>query len=190
MKGSTMTHLKIMLAAGVIVGALVGQVAAQDAACPRDGDKAPLTLHKNWIMKGWERHEGDPSFVFSQKMGEYYDLENTDGVFYDNFAPGDKQLFRSAAGYGANWEGLQNAARSVAHGLTDGHNAIVSDSIASTTLGFVGRIDRLDGKVIAFDGRSQLGWQCVNGAWKIRHEMNYAWIVEPDAIEKFLGKAQ
>jgi hypothetical protein len=86
------------------------------------------------------------------------------------------------------WEDLQNAARSVSHGLTDGHDAIISDSIASTTLGFVGRIDRLDGKVIAFDGRSQLGWQCIKGAWKIRHEMNYAWIVEPAAIEKFLGR--
>ncbi|CAN7608461.1 hypothetical protein LJR255_004502 [Pararhizobium sp. LjRoot255] len=185
-----MTYLKIMLVAGVIVGALAGQVAAQDAACPQVGDQAPLTLHKNWIMTGWERHEGDPNFVFSEKMSEYYDLENTDGVFYDNFAPGETQLFRDAARYGANWEDLQNAARSVFHGLTEGHDAIVSDSIASTTLGFVGRINRLDGKIIAFDGRSQLGWQCVKGVWKIRHEMNYAWIVEPAAIEKFLGKAQ
>lgn len=185
-----MTCLKIMLAAGAIVGALASQVAAQDTVCPQDGDNAPLALHESWIMAGWERREGDPRFVFSQKMRKYYDLENTAGVFYDNFAPGDKQLSRDAARYGANWEDLQNAARSVAHGLTDGHDVIVSDSVASTTLGFVGRIERLDGKVIAFDGRSQLGWQCVNGAWKIRHEMNYAWIVEPKTIEKFLGKAQ
>ena len=185
-----MTYLKTMLAAGAIVCSLAGQVAAQDAVCPHQGDKGPLTLHKNWIMKGWERHEGDRSFVFSQKMSEYYDLKDTDGVFYDNFAPGETQLFHDAARYGANWEDLQNAARSVVHGLTSGHDAIVSDTTASTTLGFVGRIDRLDGKVIAFDGRSQLGWQCVNGAWKIRHELNYAWIVEPETIEKFLGKAQ
>jgi hypothetical protein len=183
-----MIHFKIMLAAGGVFGALAGHAAAQEASCPQSGDKVPLALHSDWLMKGWERHEGDPTFVFSQKMGEYYDLETPQGVFYDNFAPGDTQLFRDAARYGANWEGLQNAARSVVHGLTDGHDAIVGDGIASTTLGFVGRIDRLDGKVIAFEGRSQLGWQCVEGAWKIRHEMNYAWVVEPQAIERLLGR--
>ncbi|MBD9544388.1 hypothetical protein IB276_33645 [Ensifer sp. ENS04] len=185
-----MTSLKLMLAAAAIAGAFTAPAAARDAACPQQGDKAPLSLHKSWIMTGWERHEGDPRFVFAEKMRAYYDLENTTGVFYDNFAPGEKQLFRNAARYGANWEDLQNAARSVAHGLTDGHDEIIGDSVASTTLGFVGRIERLDGKVIAFDGRSQLGWQCVKGAWKIRHELNYAWTVEPKTIEKFLRKAQ
>jgi hypothetical protein len=128
--------------------------------------------------------------VFSQKLSRFYDLENTNGVFYDNFAPGDTQLFRDSARYGANWEALQNAARSVRHGLTGGHDAIVSDTVASTTLGFVGRIDRLDGKVIAFDGRSQLGWECTGGKWKIRHELNYAWVVEPESSQKFLGKTR
>ncbi len=63
----------------------------------------------------------------------------------------------------------------------------MGSDVASTTLGFVGRIDRLDGQVIAFDGRSQLGWACVEGAWKIKHELNYAWIVEPEAIAAALG---
>ncbi|MBV7520488.1 hypothetical protein [Ensifer sp. ENS12] len=42
MKGSTMTSLKFMFATGAIVGALAGQVTAQDAACPQDGHKASL----------------------------------------------------------------------------------------------------------------------------------------------------
>ncbi|MBB5535774.1 ketosteroid isomerase-like protein [Rhizobium giardinii] len=74
--------------------------------------------------------------------------------------------------------------------MTGGHDAIVSDTVASTTLGFVGRIDRLDGKVIAFDGRSQLGWECTAGTWKIRHELNYAWVVEPETIQSVLGKTE
>ncbi len=78
----------------------------------------------------------DPSFVFSQKLNRYYDLKDTKGVFYDNFAPGDAQLFDNSARYGANWEALQNAARSVRHGLTGGHDAMVGDTVASTTAWF------------------------------------------------------
>ncbi|MET3649989.1 hypothetical protein [Phyllobacterium ifriqiyense] len=185
-----MTHIKIRLAAAFALGVYAGPVAAQDAACPRDGAGAPLALHADWIMKGWERNKGDGKFVFAEKLNRYYDLENTKGVFYDNFAPGSTQLFDNSARYGANWEALQNAARSVRHGLTRAHDAIISDTVASTTLGFVGRIDRLDGKVIAFDGRSQLGWTCTAGKWKIRQELNYAWVVEPEAIQAFLGKTE
>ncbi len=167
-----------MIAAGLTLCAL--PAAAQ--TCPQMGDEAPMALHEHWMMEGWERREGDPDFVFAQKMSRYYDLEDTKGVFYDNFAPGDAQLFRDAAVYGANWEGLQNASRSVLHALTNANDMLLGDDVASTTLGFVGTIDRLDGEVIAFDGRSQLGWACKDGAWKIRHELNYAWVVDPEDI--------
>ncbi|WP_245420002.1 hypothetical protein [Phyllobacterium salinisoli] len=139
-------------------------------------------------MEGWERRDGDPAFVFADKMGKYYELEDPAGIFWDNFAPGDTQLFTDASVYGANWEDLQNGARSVLHGMTDGHNAVVGDKVASSAVGFVGRLERLDGQVVAFDARSQLGWECVAGTWKIKHEINYAWEVEPDAIQDTLGK--
>ena len=35
-----------------------------------------------------------------------------------------------------------------------GNDAIVGEDVASTTLGFVGRLERLTGEVIAFDARS------------------------------------
>lgn len=161
---------------------------AQEAACPVEGKDAPLALHREWMMEGWERREGDPPFVFVEKMGKYYDTGDAGGVFYDNFAPGKTQLFDDALRYGRNWEDLQNAARSVRHGLTGGHHALADGRVASTTLGFVGRIDRLDGEVIAFDARSQLGWECRNGSWKIRHELNHAWPVEPEVIAHRLGR--
>jgi hypothetical protein len=153
--------------------------------CPRGGNSAPLALHKSWILQGWERHAGDPPFVFSQKMKRYYDLSAPAGVFYDNYAPGKTQLFDNATTYGENWEALQNGARSVEHALTSGHDQIVSGSAASTTLGFVGKITRVDGQIVAFNGRSQLGWSCKRGAWKIRQEINYAWPVSPDDIAHF-----
>jgi hypothetical protein len=182
MKGKPMKTLMVTAALAMTATSLAAQT------CPATGPEAPGALHAEWMMEGWERREGDPDFVFSTKMARYYDLEDTAGVFYDNFAPGATQLFQDAAVYGANWEGLQNAARSLRHGLTGLNEELVGTDVASTTLGFVGRIDRLDGQVIAFDGRSQLGWACVAGAWKIKHELNYAWIVEPEAIAATLGK--
>ena len=109
-------------------------------------------------------------------------------MFWDNFAPGDTQLFADALVYGPNWEGLQNASRSILHGMTDGHAMLVGEDVASTTVGFVGRIERLSGEILAFDARSQLGWRCIEGAWKIKQELNYAWLVEPASIEAKLGK--
>lgn len=163
--------------------ALIQPAAAQ--SCASDGDAAPLALHKSWILQGWERKEGDPAFVFAEKMRRYYDLAAPAGVFYDNFAPGPTQLFDNAATYGANWEALQNGARSVLHALTGGHDQILGDTVASTTIGFVGTLTRNSGEVLAFDGRSQIGWACTADGWKIRQELNYAWPVKPEAIAHY-----
>lgn len=171
----------------IVLGAFALPLSAHAASCPQDGADGPLALHREWIMKGWERHEGDAEYDFARKLGKFYDLKETKGVFWDNFAPGETQLFDDAVRYGDNWKGLQDAARSVLHGIRDG-DVIVADGVASTTLGFVGRLERLTGEVIAFDARSQLGWTCVEGTWKIRHEMNYAWTVDPKTIEPLLGK--
>jgi hypothetical protein len=183
-----MQFTKISIATIALAGLTAPAIAQQAATCPQEGPSAPLALHEEWIMEGWERREGDPEFVFAEKMGKFYDLENPQGVYWDNFAPGDTQLFTDASVYGANWEGLQNQARSILHGMTDGHHAVVGDDVASTAVGFVGRLEPLEGEVVAFDARSQLGWTCVDGTWKIRHELNYAWNVEPEAIENVLGK--
>jgi len=32
------------------------------------------------------------------------------------------------------------------------------------------------------------GWACTGEGWKIRHELNYAWIVEPQEIADTLGQ--
>jgi len=177
--------MKIVLFAASL---LVVSAPALAQRCPQEGNDAPLALHESWILQGWERNEGDRPFVFAQKMKRYYDLESPTGVFYDNFAPGKTQLFGNAAAYGANWEALQNNARSVEHALTSGHDQIVDGGVASTTLGFVGKINRIDGQVVAFDGRSQLGWICKQGAWKIRHELNYAWLVTPQEITHYYAR--
>nr|WP_272214523.1 hypothetical protein [Marinicella sp. W31]MDC2880143.1 hypothetical protein [Marinicella sp. W31] len=75
-------------------------LAQQEAACPQNGTDAPLALHEEWIMQGWERHEGDPEFVFVEEMAKFYDLKDPEGVYWDNLAPGDTQLFTDAKVYG------------------------------------------------------------------------------------------
>ena len=175
--------------ASLLLVALTIPISARAASCPQEGPTAPLALHTEWIMKGWERHEGDGEYDFVQKLGKFYDLKDPRGVFWDNFAPGGTQLFDDAARYGANWKGLQDAARSVRHGVRDG-DAVIGDTVSSTTLGFVGRLEPLEGEIVAFDARSQIAWKCVEGAWKIRQEINYAWVVEPATIEPLLGKQQ
>nr|WP_272214522.1 hypothetical protein [Marinicella sp. W31]MDC2880142.1 hypothetical protein [Marinicella sp. W31] len=72
--------------------------------------------------------------------------------------------------------------------MTDVNHAVVGRDVASSTIGFVGRIEPVNGEVIAFDTRSQLGWACIEGAWKIKQEMNYAWIVDAESIENTLGR--
>lgn len=122
-------------------------------------------------------------------MDRYYDLADTGGVFYDNLAPGPVQAFDDAVEYGTNWEATVNSSRSILHALTGQEGQRVGDAVASTTLGFVGDITRLTGERIPFDARSQLGWECAGGAWVIRQEMNYAWLVEPEAIAPFFERA-
>ena len=179
-----MQKSKSLIACAVVLTAST-PVMAETIACAQTGADAPLEMHKHWIMEGWEKRIGDPDFVFADKMARYYDLEDPTGVFYDNFAPGDSQLFDNGAVYGANWEGLQAGAKSVLHALTEGHSELLGERISSTTIGFVGTIDRFDGTVIPFNGRSQLGWECDNGEWKIRQELNYAWIVEGETIQHY-----
>ncbi|HEY8575212.1 MAG TPA: hypothetical protein VIL88_02610 [Devosia sp.] len=174
--------------AALALGSFATPALAQATLCPQEGANAPLALHEEWIMEGWERHEGDPEFIFNEEMAKFYDLENTEGVYWDNFAPGDKQLFSDALEYGQNWEGHINASRSILHGMTDVNEAVVGKDTASSAIGFVGRIEPIEGDVVAFDTRSQLGWSCVDGVWKIKQELNYAWIVEPESIEAVLGR--
>lgn len=169
---------------------MLASLVKAEESCAQTGPNAPLALHQHWIMEGWEKRQGDPEFVFTRKMGRYYDLEQPSGIFYDNFAPGETQLFDNALVYGQNWEGLQAQATSVIHALTEGHSQLLAGDVASTTLGFVGTIDPNLDSQLPFKGRSQLGWECDLGEWKIRQELNYAWVVEAADIAHYYDALQ
>jgi ketosteroid isomerase-like protein len=154
-------------------------------ACPQEGDRSPAKLHETWILEGWDKRPDDATFVFAEKLGQYYEL-NAPGVFYDDFAPGQVTM-RTPAEYGAMWEGPFNLMRSATHGISDPVEAIMSDSVASSTLEFVARLENADGTVIAIIARSQLGWECISeGRWVIRHEHNSIRETTLEAIAEFL----
>lgn len=156
--------------------------------CPSEGPDSPAELHRTWILEGWDRTEGDPEFVFAEKLAKYYELDAS-GVYYDDLAPGQKTVYTPAA-YGGMWEGPFNSMRSAKHGISDEVDAIVGDRVASTTLEFVARLEGRDGNISAIFDRSQLGWECLDeGRWVIRHEHNSSREATVEEIAGFLPAA-
>ena len=154
-------------------------------SCPSDGPDAPASMHQSWILEGWEKHASDPAFVFSEKLGRYYDLGGS-GVYYDDLAP-DQATMRSDSAYGAMWEGPFNEMRSALHGISDPVDAIIGSRVASTTLEFVALLEAADGTFTAIFDRSQLGWEChAEGRWVIRHEHNSSREATAEEIAEFL----
>lgn len=141
------------------------------AACPgASAANAPGELHSQWILQGWERHEGDGCFVFAEKLGRCYSARN-DLHLYDSFDP-KHRIARTAAEYGSFWEGPFNGFKSARHAVTDGPDVLIGEGLATTTLEFVARLENLDGKVTGARARSSLVWRCEEGAWRIVREQN------------------
>lgn len=180
-----MTYIASALSLLLLSSLSSGLLQAAENACEQTGVNSPLVLHKHWIMKGWEKQKNAPEFIFENKMSRYYNLKDPKGIYWDNFAPGESQLFDDSSVYGANWEGLQANAETVTHALTEGFGELVGEKIASTAIGFVGTITQKNGGAIPFNGRSQLGWRCDNGNWKIHQELNYAWVVTEEEIAHY-----
>lgn len=175
--------MKIIIVIAATLGSLTPVLA--QATCPIEGDNAPAALHESWILEGWEKRKGDPTFVFAEKLGRYYELD-APGVYYDDLAPGQRTQ-KTPSAYGAMWEGPFNSMMSARHGISDGVQALVGDRVASTTLEFVARLEAADGSITAIFDRSQLGWECTDAdRWVIRHEHNSSRSATAEEIERYL----
>jgi ketosteroid isomerase-like protein len=141
------------------------------AACPASATTSdPGELHRQWILEGWERREGDGRFVFADKLGRFYSKGN-DLHLYDDYDP-QHRVARTAAEYAAFWEGPFNSLKSARHAVTDGPDVLIDGGLAATTLEFVARLERPDGKVNSVRARSALVWRCEEGSWRIVREQN------------------
>jgi ketosteroid isomerase-like protein len=168
-----------------IIGAL-SVIAA--AACSPSSASGPGELHRQWILEGWERREGDGRFVFANKLGRFYS-KGSDLHLYDDYDP-QHRVARTASEYGGFWEGPFNNLKSARHAVTDGPDVLVGGGLAATTLEFVARLELPDGKVNSIRARSSLVWRCEEGGWRIVREQNSVRNVPPAEVQVALDSKE
>jgi ketosteroid isomerase-like protein len=164
----------------------VAAAASLAAACPAEGPVSPTELHRAWILEGWERREGDPRFVFREKLGRFYDFEGEGVVIHDSYDP-QKRVARSADEYGNFFEDAFNGFRSARHAVTDGPHVIVGRDLATSTLEFVARLEMPDGKISSMRAQSQTVWRCTPKGWRIVREQNAVAEVLPTDVERAIA---
>lgn len=169
----------MMNVVAVLTGAaLIASAAAAEASCPTQGSGSVGELHRAWILEGWERREGDPRFVFPEKLGRFYDFTGEGVIIHDSFDP-QKRIARSAAEYGSFFEAVFNGFRSARHAVTDGPHVVVGRDLATSSLEFVARLETNGGQVSGQRAQSQTVWRCTAGGWRIVREQN---AVAADAV--------
>lgn len=82
--------------------------------CPAAGKDSVAELHRDWLMIGWERNEGDQEFNFRNDLGKYYDFTRNDLSLFDDFDP-QLRVRNTADDYGSVWYGLVPNFKSVHH---------------------------------------------------------------------------
>src|SRR5512138_3328204 len=102
-----------LLFVSLVMGAL-----SSVSACPVEGSGSVADLHSAWILEGWERREGDPPFVFAEKLARFYDFDGNGIVIHDSWDP-QKRVARSAREYGSFFEATFDSFKSARHAVTD-----------------------------------------------------------------------
>ncbi|MFT4055243.1 MAG: hypothetical protein QM681_12120 [Novosphingobium sp.] len=171
------------IGAGIATPLVANAASAQ--SCPADGNAAPAALHREWILKGWEKHHGDPLFDFGKKLGHFYDWSGETLILYDDMAP-DHEVAHSAERYGELFTPLFRQQREVRHAVIDGPDAIVDGRLAVSTLEFAARLVGPDGTVMGIRDRSTLTWRCRDDGWKIVREHNSSHGVSREEIDRLV----
>lgn len=161
---------------------------ATHAACSSDGAASPGSLHRGWILVGWEKRAGDPPFSFESKLGRFYDFMSPDVLLYDDLSPG-RRIATSAAAYGAMWTPPFSALREAHHIVTAEPKTIVGKDLATSTLEFAARLTDADGGIAGVLDRSTLVWRCTDDQWRIVREHNSSRPLRSDEIGRlFTGR--
>jgi ketosteroid isomerase-like protein len=142
-------------------------------------------LHRDWILIGWEKKEGDGPFDFRARFGKFYDFASPDVVLYDDFDP-QYRVARSAMGYGDIWTQPFTQLRSAQHGVIDGPEVIAGADLATSTLEFAAALTAADGKVTGIRARSTLVWRRSGSEWRIVREHNSSRVVPTPEVQAFL----
>jgi ketosteroid isomerase-like protein len=155
------------------------------SACPVEGSGSVADLHSAWILEGWERREGDPPFVFAEKLARFYDFDGNGIVIHDSWDP-QKRVARSARQYGSFFEATFDSFKSARHAVTDGPHVIYGRDLAASSLEFIARLEAKDGQVNAARAQSQTVWRCTDKGWRIAREQNAVDDLEVAAADAIL----
>ncbi len=151
------------------------------------------TLHRRWILEGWEKRPGDGSWTFREKLGEFYDRSGDRLALYDTFDP-QHRVARSAADYAAMFEQPFQSMRSALHAVTDGPDVVMPPEVApgalaGSTLEFAARLEAGDGRLTGIYARSNLLWRHDGKGWRIVQEHNSTRVVPVEEVDAELAKA-
>lgn len=169
-----------LLFVSLVMGAL-----SSVSACPVEGSGSVADLHSAWILEGWERREGDPPFVFAEKLARFYDFDGNGIVIHDSWDP-QKRVARSAREYGSFFEATFDSFKSARHAVTDGPHVIYGRDLAASSLEFIARLEAKDGQVNAARAQSQTVWRCTDKGWRIAREQNAVDDLEPATADAIL----
>jgi ketosteroid isomerase-like protein len=161
------------------------------ASCSNENSNASdsiAALHREWILVGWEKNEGDGPFDFRARFGKFYDFASADVVFYDDFDP-QHRVARSAMGYGDIWTQPFTQLRSAHHSVVNGPEVIAGADLATSTLEFAAALTAADGKVTGIRTRSTLVWRCSESRWRIVREHNSSRVVTTPEVRALLQAA-
>ncbi|WP_207480818.1 Cif family virulence factor [Arenibaculum pallidiluteum] len=175
-------------ALAVLAAGVASPAVAAGPACPAEGAASAGALHREWILVGWERQEGDGPFSFRDKLGKYYDWSSPEVILYDDFDP-QHRITRSAAEYGAIWEPPFSAMRSARHGVVFGPEVIQEGGLAHSTLQFAARLEGGDGTVTGIRTLSSLAWRCTGEGWRIVREHNSSVVVPDGELQALMDRA-
>jgi hypothetical protein len=142
--------------------------------CASAGKEGVAQLHRDWLMIGWERDDGDPDFNFRQDLGKYYDFSSKDLSLFDDFDP-ELKVRHTADDYGKVWYGLVPKFKSVHHKITEQPGVIaVGPGYSHSVMEFVFEVTPKQGDATYLISRTSILWRCTADGWKIFKEHNSA----------------
>jgi ketosteroid isomerase-like protein len=152
--------------------------------CANTGKDGVADLHRDWLMIGWERNDGDPDFNFRTDLGRYYDFTRKDLSLFDDFDP-KLQARNTADSYGSIWYQFVPTFKSVHHKIIEEPSPIaVGPGYSHSILEFVFEVTPKKGDVMYLVSRSSILWRCGPDGWKIYREHNSARPIQPSVYKQ------
>jgi ketosteroid isomerase-like protein len=152
----------------------------------RSAKSAIAELQRRWILEGWEKQPGE-EFVFTKKVGEFYDWDNAHSTMHDTFDP-QYRLARSPQEWSDAFEAPFQSMTSALHAVTDEPDVMVAGDFAASTFEFCARLEGGDGTLTGTICRTSHVWGLREGTWKIIREHTSCRLVPIEEVHELLRR--